>query len=44
MLLADALNVLCHSELMAQMGLMSEREELTEDGSDLPHELDKERN
>ena len=44
LMLVDALNVPLPQRTNGPDGLMSEREELTEDGSDLPHELDKEWN
>ena len=44
LMLLDALNVPLPHRTNGSDGLMSEREELTEDGSDLPHKLDKEWN
>ncbi len=44
LMLADALNIPLPQGTNGSDGLMSEKEELTEDGSDLPQELDKERN
>ena len=41
LMLVDALNVPLPQRTNGSDGLMSERDELTEGGSDLPHELDK---